>query len=143
MAVNDFWTRIRRLFRSPQPRPQRMPSPVRQPTLRPPPVQPVRTPVVSPQPVVTAPEVPPTGPLDASNVIQMIHEAGRKMMLLQITYDGISRLVEPYSFREKTTGRLFYGFCSIHQRIHSFRPERVTQCEITKHPFSPRWEIEL
>ncbi len=143
MAVGDFWNRIRRLFRQPKPAPQRGPSPVRQPTLRQPSIQPVRTPVVSPQPVVAPPTAPPAGPLEVANVIQMIHEAGRKMLLLQLTYDGVARLVEPYSFREKVSGRLFYGYCSIHARIHSFRPERITQCEITKHTFSPRWEIEL
>ena len=136
MSNRNFWTRIRRLFRQPTPTytyQPRSPSP-----------QPQRVPVVSPQPVTQpAPTEPPAGPLDYSSVIQLIHKAGREQKLLQITYDGVSRQVEPYSFREKASGRLFYGFCSIHSRVHSFKPERITHCEVTNITFSPRWEIEL
>ncbi len=139
MAIGDFWNRIRRLFR--QPSSPRAPSP-RGPSR---PTQPIqRQPVVSPQPVTApGPVGPPAGPLDYGSVIELIHKAGRELKMLNITYDGLSREVEPYSFREKSTGRLFYGFCSIHGRIHSFKPERMTHCEISQKSFNPRWEVEL
>jgi predicted DNA-binding transcriptional regulator YafY len=81
--------------------------------------------------------------MDMSTVVGMIHEAGRRQVCLQLTYDGVSRLVEPYSMREKMTGRLFYGYCSVHSRIHSFRVEKIARCEVTNLQFSPRWEVEF
>jgi hypothetical protein len=136
MALGDFWNRIRRLFRSP-----RAPSPApRRPTNIP--VTP-RTPVVSPQPVVPQPTEAPAGPLDYATIIKTITDAARNNRVLLIRYDGMSRLVEPYSFREKSTGRLFYGYCSIHSRIHSFKPEKIESIEITDQVFAPRWEIEI
>ena len=136
-GLGDFWNRIRRLFRSPKaPTPQVQRRPSIMPTTQ-------RTPVVSPQPVVPAPTAPPEGPLDYAMIIQTLVDAGRKNRLVQITYDGMTRLVEPYSFREKSTGRLFYGWCSIHQRIHSFKPERISHIEMTNQVFAPRWEVEL
>lgn len=102
-----------------------------------------RTPVVSPQPTVPAPTEPPAGPLDYAQIIQTLIEGGRKQRLVQLTYDGVTRLVEPYSFREKSTGRLFYGWCSIHQRIHSFKPDKISAIELTNQVFAPRFEIEM
>lgn len=134
-GLGDFWNRIRRLFR--QPKAPTYQQPQRQPVTIP------RTPVVSPQPVVPAPVAPPAGPLDYATIIQTLIDGGRKNRLVQITYDGVTRLVEPYSFREKSTGRLFYGWCSIHQKIHSFKPEKIAAIEITNQVFAPRWEIEL
>jgi len=141
MGNSNFWHRIRRLYRRVVDhrlvRPLRQPTrPVQQPTMR--------QPVVSPQPVVPAPVAPPeTGGTDMATIIGMIVDAGRRQLVLQITYDGTTRLVEPYSFRERLTGRLFYGYCSVHGKIHSFRPEKISKCEVTNVQFAPRWEIEL
>lgn len=99
--------------------------------------------IPSAQPVVPAPSKPPTGPMDMSDKVSILTEAGRKRVMVRMKYDGQVRLVEPYSFRDKSTGRLFYGWCSIHSRIHSFRLEKIEELEYTNIAYQPRWEVEL
>jgi predicted DNA-binding transcriptional regulator YafY len=101
-------------------------------------------PVPSQQPVIPQPIEQQCGPLTVADKVALIHEAGRNLRLLEIKYDGVSRMVEPYSFRVKGTGRrLLYGWCSIHQRIHSFHLEKIENIKISEFPFVPRWEVEL
>lgn len=128
MATGDFWQRLRRLF-TPSRQPQQV-QPRRQ--------VPVQTPQVQPQPVA-----PQQGPLSVQQKLQVIAEAGRKRVLLLIKYDGVERFVEPYSMRMLSTGAHFYGFCSIHMKIHSFKPEKIEEIKLTEWPFSPRWPIEF
>ena len=129
---NDFWSRIRQLYRNvvyPDYRQVRTRTPT--PT------------IPSAQPVVPAPTAPPEGPMDMASKISMLADAGRRRVMVRMKYDGQVRLVEPYSFRDKGTGRLFYGWCSIHSRIHSFKPERIETVELTDISYMPRWEVEL
>lgn len=132
-SLGDFWNRIRVLYRNlgersrPTAPPQRTVGP---------------RPVPAPQ-APTVPAIPPAGPLDMATITDTIQRAGRQYLQLDILYDGKQRLVEPYSFRMKSTGQLFYGFCSIHNRIHSFRLERIQSCTITNIPYTPRWPVEL
>jgi predicted DNA-binding transcriptional regulator YafY len=129
--ASGFWDRIKRLFRSPQVQQQRQ-APAYQPTTPP-------RPEILPPPVEA-----PKGPLTDAEKIEIIADAGRRRMLLDITYDGVSRIVEPYSFRMTGKGsRLFYGFCSIHAKIHSFNVSKIERIEILNMEFSPRWPIEF
>lgn len=140
--ASDFWTKIRKLYRSLIPtrqvRPIHQPSPMTIPTTQPP----ERLPVPNPEnrPLTPDPEV---GALDLSSKIELLHQAGQQLLMVEMVYDGQSRLVEPYSFREKSTGRLFYGFCSIHGKIHSFRPEKIQTLKLTNIRYSPKWTVEL
>jgi predicted DNA-binding transcriptional regulator YafY len=127
MATDQFWNRLRSLF-TPQTQ-QRQPQPHRQ--------VPVPTPQVQPQPVA-----PEQGPLSVSQKLNMIGEAARARRMLEITYEGVSRLVEPYSMRQGRNGALFYGWCNIHSKIHSFKPEKIEELKISEFPFSPRWPVE-
>jgi hypothetical protein len=139
MALSGFWTRIKQLFRQPARQTRAPARPVRAPT----PMQTQRMPVYSPQPVVPAPVTPPVGPLDSATIIERIYQAARLHVLLNIKYNGVPRLVEGYSFREKRTGRLFYGFCYKDGRINSFKIEKIESIELTNQTFIPRWAIEL
>lgn len=132
----DFWQTIRRLY-GPSRQRQTPTTPMQQSQ----PVAPAAPP--SQQQVAPAPTQAPMGPHDIATKEQLIHEAGRNLRMLEITYDGVSRLVEPYSFRMGPYGRLFYGFCSIHDKIHSFKLEKITDIRISEFPFAPRWEVEL
>lgn len=124
----DFWNKIRVLFNEGQQPRQVAPSPY----------------APSQQPVSTQPLAPQSGPLSVAEKEGIIHEAGRRRVLLDIKYDGVSRLVEPYSFRMRQIGgRQFYGFCLLHGGIHSFKVEKMEEVKLTDWPYSPRWEIEL
>lgn len=134
MAVGDFWNRLRRLF---TPTRTRQPTAPMQTTPRAPPRVP------SPQQPAPQPTLPQQGPATVAEKTALIHQAGRELKLLEIKYDGVDRLVEPYSFRSGTTGLLFFGHCSIHDRIHSFKLEKISDIKVSEFPFAPRWEVEL
>ncbi len=83
----------------------------------------------------------------------LIMEAGRTQTLLQIHYDGLPRLVEPYSLaykvRKDGAGReYFYGYCvqggrSGGEGIRSYTQDKMTSINLTDQKFEPRFPIEL
>jgi len=82
-----------------------------------------------------------------------IFEAGRLQRLLRIVYDGMERIVEPYSLaykrrRDGVAREYFYvwdlsGGRSGHTGIKSFISEKLQSIEITDKSFEPRYPIEL
>lgn len=132
--ADDFWFRLRKLFS-----PQRYRQPSDQPQS-----QPRQQPhIPSQQPVQPQPVQQNHGPLTTAEKTGLIHQAGRELKRLEIKYDGVDRLVEPYSFRSGKTGLLFFGWCSIHDKIHSFKLEKIEEIKVSEFPFSPRFEVEL
>lgn len=89
----------------------------------------------------------------AGSVRSAILEAGRLQRLMRITYDGFSRLVEPYAiaFKRRKDGvgqEYFYawdrsGGQSGSVGIKSFLPDKVTSAVITSDTFAPRFPIEM
>lgn len=77
------------------------------------------------------------------NVSDAISTAGRQRVLLLLTYDGDTRHVEPYSYRDKGGRRLFFGYCHKCNEINAFDPNKITHIEVTNIPFAPRWPIEV
>lgn len=80
--------------------------------------------------------------------LNIIRESGKKRKLLFIKAreaDGSiePREVEPYSFRIKKTGTLFYGWDVKKNAIRSFRVDRIIEVKITNKSFNPRFPIEL
>jgi predicted nucleotidyltransferase component of viral defense system len=83
----------------------------------------------------------------------VIFEAGRLQRLLRIVYEGVSRIVEPYSltFKRRKDGvasEYFYawdrsGGHSGHIGIKSFFSEKVQSIQMTEESFVPRFPIEL
>jgi len=83
----------------------------------------------------------------------IIMEAGRLERVLQLTYDGIERHVEPYSlaFKRRKDGiarEYFYvwdlsGGRSGKKGIKSFIAEKLRSIEMTEDTFKPRYPIEL
>lgn len=128
MPNNDFWVKLRRLFNQPQTQNTQQRQPPQLPSQQ----------VQSPQPVA-----PQAGPLSVSEKLAVIAQAGRERRLVQMKYDGVDRLVEPYSMRQGKNGALMYGFCSIHDKIHSFHPEKIESVKMTEYPYAPRWEVEF
>lgn len=83
----------------------------------------------------------------------LVMEAGRTQTLLQIHYDGLPRLVEPYSLvykvRKDGVGReYFYGYCiqggrSGGEGIRSYTQDKMKSIQLTDQKFEPRFPIEL
>ena len=126
-TLGSFWNKLKVLFR-----PERYNVPTSTPTYQ------VREPSI--------PAVPPMqqGPLTVEEKLNVIAEAGRRIVMLDMWYDGKRRLVEPYSLRAAKCGdTLFMGYCMDHAKIHSFRIEKIEKITITKLPFTPRWPVEF
>lgn len=83
----------------------------------------------------------------------LIMDAGAGKKLLRLTYDGIERLVEPYSLaykRPQSGGarEYFYGYDQTGGRtsgpsVKSFVHTGVQKIELTDIDYEPRYEIEL
>jgi hypothetical protein len=82
-----------------------------------------------------------------------IMQAGREQTLLRLTYDGVTRLVEPYALKFKwlkggmgreylyvwdQTGGRHHG-----QSIKALLNGKITALEVTNIKFEPRYEIEV
>lgn len=82
-----------------------------------------------------------------------ILEAGGARKLLELSYDGVTRQVEPYAlaFKRRQDGVArdsFYAWDRIGGRtsgpsIKSFVASKVASIAVTDEPFEPRYEIEL
>lgn len=64
-------------------------------------------------------------------------------VLMQLTYNSETRLVEPYSFKMPKNGNyLMYGYCYKDNRINSFSMAKITDVVATPDKFVPRWAIQ-
>jgi predicted nucleotidyltransferase component of viral defense system len=90
-------------------------------------------------------------PAESRNVII---EAGRNCTLLEVVYDGVKRLVEPYSLVYKQPqGQSAREYLYVYDRtgggrsgtvgIKSFLHEKITSITNTGEAFEPRYTIEL
>lgn len=87
--------------------------------------------------------VMPTQPEGQGITVQdkekILEDAADNFVLVEIWYDGLLRLVEPYSCKDGMTGRLFFGHCDIHNRIHSFLIHKIQYLKVTETRFAPKW----
>ena len=93
----------------------------------------------------------PRAPLDEATIKFRIQYAGQNHLLLFMRYNNQWRHVSGYSWR--TSGKpdhaggpktlRFYGWCHIHDEIHSFVPGKIQGLIVTDIPFQPKWPIEL
>ena len=89
-------------------------------------------------------------PSEFRNVIM---DAGENQTLLSLTYDGVTRKIEPYSLAFKTrqdgiSREYFYGYDRTGGRssgpgIKTFVQDKIQQLENTNEPFQPQFDIEL
>lgn len=68
-----------------------------------------------------------------------ILKAARSLTMLWLTYDGLTRYVEPYEF----DGPYFWGYCWAHNSIHRFMVSKIDAATVTERNFSPRWPIQI
>jgi predicted DNA-binding transcriptional regulator YafY len=125
-GYNGWWNSIQNfLTKFKQPK-----IPKRQKPGRPPP---------KPEPIETVVQ----SPISVDDKMAMIAEAARRLTLLFMKYNSDWRYVEPYSYRFRGSGRLFYGFCFKDQRINSFKLEKIEDLQLTEMPYAPRWPVEI
>lgn len=145
--AGDFWRSISKLYRQMQ-QDGIQQSPQNQ------------TPIQQNAPAIQQQQTP-SGPPSYDTILATIAQAGRARRLLEITYNDVPRLVEPYSMRNRKKSRLnkltmqfeevdvgniqFYGYCFRDNRINSFIPSKIQAIRITEHTFSPRegWAVEF
>jgi predicted nucleotidyltransferase component of viral defense system len=81
-----------------------------------------------------------------------IMQAGRELTCLSVTYDGITRLVEPYALKymQRKGGlerEYFYGYDLTGGKsppgMKSMVAQKLTSIENTDQKFEPRWPVEL
>ena len=94
---------------------------------------------------------PPAGRLAAASSVSMerIRYAARNHLCLRVRYNGVSRLVEPYSLRLPATGNtLLYAWerrrgGAQTGQIKAFKLPGIRDVEVTNQSFVPRFYVEL
>lgn len=86
---------------------------------------------------------------DYSGYLDQIRYAARNRLCVKIHYDGVTRLVEPYSLRlPKTQNLLLYVFelersSAKGGGIKAYKVDKITNAEVTQQSFIPKFIIEL
>ncbi len=80
----------------------------------------------------------------SSQPLETLRFAGSSRLLVEFDYHSKHRLVEPYSFRQSSTGKLlFYGWELSTGQIKAFNTAEITNIKITSTNFVPRFAVEL
>lgn len=92
-------------------------------------------------------------PWFSANVRQAIMDAAAAMTLVEIIYDGVQRLVEPYKLEYRVRKRdgvgleYFWGYDTTGGRsgpgIKQFICEKIASARSTSILFTPRWPVEM
>lgn len=86
--------------------------------------------------------------LRVTKEIDRLHQAMWGNRLVEIRYmpvdsfDVITRVVEPYSFRMMPNGIMFYGWDIREQRTKSFYADRIRSVMVLSRTFKPKWDVE-
>jgi len=75
---------------------------------------------------------------------ELVRFAGRNRLVIDLGYDGTTRLVEPYSYRRtEMGGLLLYGWNVASGGIRAYRADRIDGVRVTDEPFEPRYRVEF
>lgn len=76
--------------------------------------------------------------------LEQIRFAGNNHLLVELAYQGSTRLIEPYSMRRSQAGNLLvYALKHETGEVRAYRVDRIQGVQITDMPFTPRYAIEL
>jgi predicted nucleotidyltransferase component of viral defense system len=76
--------------------------------------------------------------------LEQIRFAGANHLLVDLAYQGTTRLVEPYALRRSEAGNLLvYAIKVATREVRSYRVDRIQGVRVTRTPFVPRYAIEL
>ncbi len=107
------------------------------------------TPVLAPVPMREALQPDWTAPATiqvwpGQGPIEQIRFAGGNHLLVELGYQGSTRLIEPYSLRRSKAGHLLiYAVKAQTGEIRAYRTERIESVRVTTTSFQPRYAIEL
>jgi predicted nucleotidyltransferase component of viral defense system len=76
--------------------------------------------------------------------LEVVRFAGANLLMIEFTYNGKYRLVEPYSLRRRGTGNLLlYGWEQGATSIKAFDTAKIRDVAVTNMPFTPRYQVEF
>lgn len=76
--------------------------------------------------------------------LEAVRFAGANRLMVEFTYNGERRLVEPYSLRRASTGNiLLYAWEVSSDQIKAFNTARISDLRATTRPFTPRFRVEF
>ena len=80
----------------------------------------------------------------AGQRLEVVRFAGANLLMVEFTYSGKHRVVEPYSLRRKGTGNLLlYGWEQGATTIKAFDTAKMRDLAVTSTPFVPRYRVEF
>ena len=87
---------------------------------------------------------PPTLATWGRASLEVVRFAGVNHLLVELGYNGSTRLVEPYSLRRSSAGALLlYGIRADSREIRCYRVDRIQSVKATTQPFQPVYAIEF
>jgi hypothetical protein len=90
--------------------------------------------------LVAAPDV---GDLGRAS-LEVVRFAGVNHLLVELGYNGSTRLIEPYSLRRSSAGALLlYGIPADSREIRCYRVDKIQSVKATTQPFQPVYAIEF
>jgi predicted nucleotidyltransferase component of viral defense system len=76
--------------------------------------------------------------------LEQIRFAGANRLLVELRYQGSTRLIEPYALRRSKAGNLLvYAIKISTGEVRAYRIDRIEGVRVTETPFRPRYAIEL
>ena len=76
--------------------------------------------------------------------LEQIRFAGANHLLVDLRYQGSTRLIEPYALRRSKAGNLLvYAIKAATGEVRAYRVDRIEGVHITETAFTPRYAIEL
>jgi hypothetical protein len=87
---------------------------------------------------------PPTLATWGRASLEVVRFAGVNHLLVELGYNGSTRLIEPYSLRRSSAGALLlYGIRADTREIRCYRVDRIQSVKATTQPFKPVYAIEF
>ncbi len=87
---------------------------------------------------------PPTLATWGRASLEVVRFAGVNHLLVELGYNGSTRLIEPYSLRRSSAGALLlYGIRADSREIRCYRVDRIQSVKATTQPFQPVYAIEF
>lgn len=80
----------------------------------------------------------------AGNRLEPIRFAAANHLLVELGYDGRTRLIEPYSLRRTRDGNIvLHAIRAEDGQPRSYRVDRIQSVTATRNPFTPRYAVEF
>lgn len=76
--------------------------------------------------------------------LEQIRFAGANHLLVELRYQGSTRIIEPYALRRSRVGNLLvYAIKAETGEVRAYRVDRIEGVRVTDQAFTPRYAIEL